>query len=99
MVKKAVGVHAHLPHVHETSTSSADFIYLIPKFHLPVHIPSCHTKYSFYKTLYMSEMDGEAPEHRWSQLNPLMASLKVMGPGDYLNMLDNPALHARFLFK
>lgn len=56
-----------------------DFVYLIPKFHLPAHIPSCHTKYLFYKTPYVSEMDGEASECGWSQLNPLTASLKVMG--------------------
>ncbi len=46
-----------------------DFVYLIPKFHLLAHIPSCHTKYLFYKTLYVGEMDGEAPERRWSRLN------------------------------
>ncbi|KAK0227419.1 hypothetical protein EDD85DRAFT_958034 [Armillaria nabsnona] len=67
----------------------ADFVYLIPKFHLPAHIPSCHMKYSFYKTLYVGETDSEAPEYRWSRLNPLPASLKVMGPGGYLDMLDD----------
>ncbi|PBK80813.1 hypothetical protein ARMGADRAFT_1039737 [Armillaria gallica] len=66
-----------------------DFIYLIPKFHLPAHIPSCHTKYSFYKTPYVGKTDGEAPECGWSQLNPLTTSLKVMGPGGYLDTLDD----------
>ncbi|KAK0236278.1 hypothetical protein EDD85DRAFT_954140 [Armillaria nabsnona] len=56
-----------------------DFVYLIPKFHLPAHIPSCHTKYSFYKTPYVGETDGKALEH----------GLKVMGPGGYLDTLDD----------
>ncbi len=67
----------------------ADFVYLIPKFHLPAHIPSCHLKFSFNKTPHVGETDGEAPEHSWSQLNQLAASLKVMGPGGYLNTLDD----------
>ncbi|KAK0458719.1 uncharacterized protein EV420DRAFT_1642445 [Desarmillaria tabescens] len=67
----------------------SDFVYLIPKFHLPAHIPSCHVKYSFYKTPHVGETDGEAPERGWSRLNPLAASLKVMGPGGYLDTLDD----------
>ncbi|SJL11239.1 uncharacterized protein ARMOST_14642 [Armillaria ostoyae] len=66
-----------------------DFVHLIPKFHLPAHIPSCHVKYSFNKTPYVGQTDGEAPEHGWSRLNQLAASLKVMGPGGYLDMLDD----------
>ncbi len=66
-----------------------DFIYLIPKFHLPAHIPSCHIKYSFYKTPYVRQTDGEAPEHGWSRLNQLAPSLKVIGPGSYLDTLDD----------
>ncbi len=67
----------------------SDFVYLIPKFHLPAHIPSCHIKYSFYKTPYVGETDGEAPERGWSRLNQLAPSLKVMGPGGYLDTLDD----------
>ncbi|KAK0466807.1 uncharacterized protein EV420DRAFT_1635847 [Desarmillaria tabescens] len=66
-----------------------DFVYLIPKFHLPAHIPSCHVKYSFNKTPYVGLTNREAPEHGWSRLNQLAASLKVMGPGGYLDTLDN----------
>ncbi|KAK0440544.1 hypothetical protein EV421DRAFT_1737210 [Armillaria borealis] len=66
-----------------------DFVYLIPKFHLPAHIPSCHVKYSFNKTPFVGETDGEAPERSWSRLNQLAASLKVMDPGGYLNTLDD----------
>ncbi|KAK0457575.1 uncharacterized protein EV420DRAFT_1643914 [Desarmillaria tabescens] len=69
--------------------SPSDFVYLIPKFHLLAHILSCHTKFSFYKTPYVGETDGEAPERGWSRLNPLAASLKVMGPGGYLDTLDD----------
>ncbi|PBK62569.1 hypothetical protein ARMSODRAFT_1024770 [Armillaria solidipes] len=69
--------------------SPSDFAYLIPKFHLPAHIVSCHAKYSFYKTPHVGETDGEAPERGWSCLNPLAASLKVMGPGGYLDTLDD----------
>ncbi|PBK90515.1 hypothetical protein ARMGADRAFT_934251 [Armillaria gallica] len=67
----------------------ADFVYLIPKFHLLAHIPSCHLKFSFNKTPHIGETDGEAPERSWSRLNQLAVSLKVMGPGGYLDTLDD----------
>ncbi|PBL03031.1 hypothetical protein ARMGADRAFT_1021797 [Armillaria gallica] len=41
--------------------------FLVPKFHLPTHIPQCHAKYSFWKTLYMGQTDGKAPECEWDQ--------------------------------
>lgn len=66
-----------------------DFVHLIPKFHLPAHIPSCHIKYSFNKMPYVGQTDGEAPEQGWSRLNQLAANLKVMGPGGYLDTLDD----------
>lgn len=67
----------------------SNFVYLILKFHLPAHIPSCHVKYSFYKTLHVGETDREAPKRGWSHLNQLATSLKVMGPGGYLDTLDD----------
>ncbi|KAK0435013.1 hypothetical protein EV421DRAFT_1740461 [Armillaria borealis] len=66
-----------------------NFVYLIPKFHIPAHILSCYIKYSFYKTPYVRETDGEAPKRSWNRLNQLAPSLKVMGLGAYLDTLND----------
>jgi hypothetical protein len=38
------------------------FTFLVPKFHLPVHIEACNLKYSFNLTPYVGQTDGEPPE-------------------------------------
>ncbi len=63
--------------------------FLVPKFHLPAHIPQCHAKYSFWKTLYMGQTDGEAPEHGWDHTNQLAGSVKNMGLGSYLDTVND----------
>lgn len=63
--------------------------FLVPKFHLPAHIPRCHAKYSFWKTPYMGQTDGEAPERGWDHTNRLAGSVKNMGPGSYLDTIDD----------
>ncbi|KAK0444930.1 uncharacterized protein EV420DRAFT_1277315 [Desarmillaria tabescens] len=40
------------------SQDPSNLIYLILKFHLPAHIPSCYMKYSFYKMPHDGETDG-----------------------------------------
>jgi hypothetical protein len=39
-------------------------VFLVPKFHLPVHIAKCNFNFSFNLTKNMGRIDGEAPEHR-----------------------------------
>ncbi|KAJ7353091.1 hypothetical protein DFH08DRAFT_956175 [Mycena albidolilacea] len=48
------------------------FIFLVPKFHLLVHIKACNLKFSFNLTRDIGQTDGEAPEHGWYNANPLV---------------------------
>ncbi|KZP09993.1 hypothetical protein FIBSPDRAFT_913941 [Athelia psychrophila] len=64
-------------------------IVLIPKFHLPAHVKSCHTAYSFNLTRGVGQTDGEAPERGWANINPLSSSAKRMGPASYRETIDD----------
>lgn len=64
-------------------------IVLIPKFHLPAHVKSCHTAYSFNLTRGVGRTDGEAPERGWANINPLSSSAKRMGPASYRETIDD----------
>ncbi|KAF7965473.1 hypothetical protein HWV62_43305 [Athelia sp. TMB] len=65
------------------------FVFLIPKFHLPAHIAKCHTSFSFNFMRGVGRTDGEAPERGWSNINPLSASAKQMGPASYRETIDD----------
>jgi hypothetical protein len=69
--------------------SSVKFKFLVPKFHLPAHCPSCHTSYSFNFTPHVGQTDGEAPERGWSNTNSLGSNTKEMGPGSCRDTLDD----------
>lgn len=62
---------------------------LIPKFHLPAHTVSCHTKYSYHLATGVGATDGEGIERDWAMLNPLANSTKEMGPGSRHDTLDD----------
>lgn len=64
-------------------------LYLIPKFHLPAHIPLCRFLFSFNFTPRVGRTDGEAPERGWAASNGAAASTKEMGPGSRLDTLDD----------
>ncbi|KAJ7088346.1 hypothetical protein C8R44DRAFT_649600, partial [Mycena epipterygia] len=63
--------------------------FLVPKFHLPAHIEACNLRFSFNLTRDVGMTDGEAPERRWSDANPLARSTKEMGPGSSRDTLDD----------
>lgn len=63
--------------------------YLVPKFHLPAHIPYCQAHYSFNFTPHVGRTDGEAPERGWSAINSVANSTKQMGPGSRRDTLDD----------
>ncbi|KAF8333824.1 hypothetical protein F5887DRAFT_1079836 [Amanita rubescens] len=63
--------------------------YLVPKFHLPAHIPHCQAHYSFNFTPHVGRTDGEAPERGWSAINAVANSTKQMGPGSRRDTLDD----------
>jgi Kyakuja-Dileera-Zisupton transposase len=68
---------------------SKDIVFLVPKFHLPAHIESCQTTYSFNLTPFVGRTDGEAPERGWSHINPIATSTREMGPGSRRDTLDD----------
>ncbi|KAG2341292.1 hypothetical protein BDR05DRAFT_977042 [Suillus weaverae] len=65
------------------------FNFFVPKFHIAAHITTCQTNFSFNWTPGVSQTDGEAPEHGWSDINRIAASTKEMGPGTRREVLDD----------
>ncbi|KAK7030161.1 CxC2 domain-containing protein [Favolaschia claudopus] len=76
------------------------YVWLIPKFHLPAHIEDCNILYSFNLTPFVGQIDGEAPERGWANINSLVPSTKEMGPGARRDALDdqfNDANHKKII--
>jgi hypothetical protein len=63
--------------------------FLVPKFHLPAHVEKCQTEFSFNLTRGIGCTDGEAPERGWSDINPLSAQTKQMGPASRRETIDD----------
>ncbi|KAG2143995.1 hypothetical protein BD769DRAFT_1383033 [Suillus cothurnatus] len=63
--------------------------FFVPKFHLPAHIAKCQTIFSFNFMHFVGQMDGEAPEMGWLNINPMASSTKAMGPGCHHDTLDD----------
>ncbi|KAF9487933.1 hypothetical protein BDN71DRAFT_1478250 [Pleurotus eryngii] len=62
---------------------------LVPKFHLPAHISTCQSRFSFNYTLGVGRTDREAPERGWDYLNPAANQTKEMGPGSRRELLED----------
>ncbi|KAF9028249.1 hypothetical protein BDZ89DRAFT_934883, partial [Hymenopellis radicata] len=69
--------------------SMEHMLYLVPKFHLPAHIPFCRFLYSFNWTPKVGRTEGEAPERSWSANNGSATSTREMGPGSRRDTLDD----------
>ncbi|KAG1814844.1 hypothetical protein EV424DRAFT_1473281 [Suillus variegatus] len=76
-------IRYHVDHNHKVVT------FLIPKFHLPAHIASCQTKFSFNFIKGVGRTYGEAPERGWADINPIATSTREMGPGSRQDTLDD----------
>ena len=63
-------------------------LFLIPKFHLPVHKEDCRFNYSFNFTKNVGRTDGEAIERLWSNLNHLSGSTMKMTRGSRMDALN-----------
>ena len=84
---------SQLPQVMQISPKqlrSAHFV--IPKFHIYAHGLSCQTRYLLNFLPYMARINGEDPERWWAHINPVSMSTKEMGPGAWLDTIDD---HAR----
>ncbi|KAG2139185.1 uncharacterized protein EDB93DRAFT_1241990 [Suillus bovinus] len=53
--------------------------FFVPKFHLPLQIQQCQTKFLF----------NFAPSRGWANINPMTSSTKEMGPGMRRDTLDD----------
>ncbi|KAJ6488781.1 hypothetical protein C8R45DRAFT_826688 [Mycena sanguinolenta] len=53
----------------------------IPNFHLPPHLPRCHSPYSFHYMWGASRTHGETVEQNWEFSNGAAAATKMMGLG------------------
>jgi hypothetical protein len=73
--------------LHLSSSISLQFI--VPKFHLPAHIPKCHGPFSFNYASGVGRTDGEGVERNWSVLNGTAPSVSMMGPGGRWDTLDD----------
>ncbi|KAG5649178.1 hypothetical protein H0H81_005641, partial [Sphagnurus paluster] len=65
------------------------FRFMVPKFHLPVHVMACQTPFSFNFNSNVGRTDGEAPERGWSHINPIAMSTCKMGPGHCRDTIDD----------
>jgi Kyakuja-Dileera-Zisupton transposase len=77
------------PSEYHIDRDSVKINFLVPKFHLPAHRPSCQSSYSFNFAPRVGRTDGEAPERGWSNTNALSSSTKEMGPGSRRDTLDD----------
>jgi Kyakuja-Dileera-Zisupton transposase len=69
--------------------SSTSLQFIVPKFHLPAHIPKCHGPFSFNYASGVGRTDGEGIERNWSVLNGIAPSVSMMGPGGRWDTLDD----------
>ena len=85
----------HLVQLPNSMQLSDEQLYLlrfaIPKFHISVHGLDCQSNFSFNYQPYMAHMDGKDPERWWAHLNPVSMSMKEMGPGSWLDTLNDHA--------
>jgi hypothetical protein len=84
---KRMGTYPH--HLKLDHEGRMTVVFLIPKFHLPAHIQRCHNSFSFNLTRWVGRTDGEAPERGWSNIDPIAASTREMGPGSRRDTIDD----------
>jgi hypothetical protein len=70
------------------AADNVNAMFLVPKFHLPAHIPRCRSVFSHNYAPGVGRSDGEAPERGWAKINPLAPSTREMGPGTRRDTLD-----------
>lgn len=68
-------------------------VWLVPKFHLGGHIPTCADKFSFNYTVNVGCMSGELVETPWAAFNWLQYSTREMGWGSRRDLLNHHLNH------
>jgi hypothetical protein len=81
-------METHYP-VHMQLSDGTEIVYLIPKFHLPSHGRSCHSKYSFNFVQFVGRTHGETVEQEWAHINGAVLMTREMGSGARHAALDD----------
>ncbi|KAJ7806522.1 hypothetical protein B0H14DRAFT_2222684, partial [Mycena olivaceomarginata] len=61
----------------------------VPNFHLPPHVPACHSPYSFHYMWGAGRTHRETVEQNWEFTNGAAASTKMMGLGTRAATLED----------
>lgn len=69
--------------------SSLNIRFLVPKFHLPAHVPKCYAPFSWNFFKGGGRTDGEGVERGWSWLNGIARCVSMMGPGGRWDTVDD----------
>ncbi|KAJ7186240.1 hypothetical protein B0H12DRAFT_1032304, partial [Mycena haematopus] len=72
---------AALPAWMHLQIDHANVWFKVPNFHLPPHLPTCHSAFSFHYMWGAGRTHGETVEQNWEFTNGAAASTKMMGVG------------------
>ncbi|KAJ7306865.1 hypothetical protein DFH08DRAFT_720597 [Mycena albidolilacea] len=61
----------------------------VPNFHLPPHLPACHSAFSFHYMWGAGRTHGETIEQNWEFTNGAAAFTKMMGFGTWFATLED----------
>lgn len=67
---------ATYPHQMHVECGTKEFVFLVPKFHLPIYVAFCQVTYSHNLIKGMGCTNGEAPERGWANINPVATSTR-----------------------
>ncbi|KAI9069929.1 hypothetical protein FKP32DRAFT_1537310, partial [Trametes sanguinea] len=78
-----------LPEELRRAFPDAEWVWVVPKFHVAAHKETCQGTYSPNYVKHVGRWDGEGVERNWAKLNAGAASTKEMGPGARWETLDD----------
>lgn len=67
--------------------------WLVPKFHLGAHIPSCADNFAYNFTKWVGRTAGELVEVCWSSFDALASSIREMGFGHRRDTVNDNMAH------
>lgn len=63
--------------------------WVVPKFHIMAHGPTCQSNFSLNFLRYMARTDGENIERGWAWLNVVTSMVHEMGWGAFCDFLND----------
>lgn len=72
-----------------SGAQDVEWVFLVPKFHLPAHVGPCQITHSFNYAPGVARLEGEAPERLWVPCDMLAASTMQMSPGGRRDVLND----------